>query len=398
VVTEWTELPLSRAREQARASTQRHELTAALDVLWEGDHEQRVRAISLAEVTVHTELLERALATGDPGLCRQVLTCTALPRLNPELVTATLLRLPYIVRRAAYRHIWTCRARQLADAAVDVVLAHYGENEATWLLPACSESVVEAMLPQLMHAIPVRGEEESEAREIAAYNGDKHVVNLPTKIAHRHPALLLTEAERQLSALPEKWWPQWLGHRLSILLAAARHKPLRLLDLFERFPVSLPFRFFWPKAGLHALIRADAARCVRVATGQVDPGTSNYGLAEAIFREKTVLRTLAKKDPVSLVELARRYPERCRLDWEVLRMVLPILPPEQGLALVRLQPARHRNDVLAELGLIDPELSEHLSRSLATSRKPKVAAPKGTQHDSTGEPWSWAAFRRRFWV
>ncbi|MEO6088724.1 MAG: hypothetical protein ABIQ18_37000 [Umezawaea sp.] len=51
-----------------------------------------------------------------------------------------------------------------------------------------------------------------------------------------------------------------------VLPAAARHEPLQPLDLFVRFPVSFEYYFAWPKASLHALVKADAAKCVRVAS------------------------------------------------------------------------------------------------------------------------------------
>lgn len=359
-VTEWTRLPLARAREQARALTRRHELTAVLDTLWEGDQEQRRLAVNLAEVTVHLELLERALVTGDPGSCHRVLTCSALPRLNPGLVAATLVRVPGATRRAAFRHIRSRKARQLADEAVAVVLAHCGEDEAVHLLAACSEPVVETLLPRLMQAIPAAGAKASEAAEIAAYNGDRRVVVCPPRLGDRHPALVLAEAERQLSGLPEKWWPRWWARPDSMLETAARHEPLRMLDLLERFPVAIGC--YWPTTSLRALVAADAVRCVRLGSRRTGVGMSCFNLTEAIFRQKTVLRLLARTHPAGLVELARRHPGRWHLPWEDLMMVLPMIPPAQGMSLLRLQPAEYRTNALAELRLVAPELSAQLSR------------------------------------
>ena len=387
VVTEWTRLSLPRAREQARALTRRHELTAVLDTLWEGGQEQRELAVSLAEATVHLELLERALATGDPGLCHRVLTCSALPRLNPELVAATLVRVPDPTRRAAFRQIRTRKAWQLADAGLAAVLVHHGENEAVHLLAACSEPVVEALLPRVMRAIPAGGAEGAEAREIAAYNGDRQVVGCPPRLGDRHPVLVLAEAERQLSGLPEKWWLRWWA--VAMLETAAQHEPLRMLDLLERFPVAIGL--CWPTASLRALVAADAAGCVRLSVRPTGIGMSCFNLAEAIFREKTVLRLLARTDPAGLVELARRYPGQWRFAREELVVVLPMMPPAQGVVLLRLLTAEYRNNVLAEVALVAPELSAHLARLLTASASSK---PGATPHNSTGGRRSWAPLRR----
>ncbi len=258
-----------------REITERAESASPEEIaaVWSEDPEL---ALDLAEVANHLPTLERALTSGVVGLQLRVVSSSSLPRLDPELVKATLPDLPMDVRRRLFRRIRSKHMSALAEALLDAVP---DVHEAASLLPLCSASTVERQLPALEHAVSMAA------------------------VAKRHPELVLTRAFAELAELESRdaWWQRY-GHAIDKVVEYA---PDRVLDLVERFGPAQRLPFSVPSATI--LARTDAARFIRL----LEHRTCLLGRPAYV--------TLARANPPELVLLGRQN----------LVQVLHALPPSR---------------------------------------------------------------------
>ncbi|MEU2022361.1 hypothetical protein ABZ565_09360 [Streptomyces sp. NPDC016469] len=168
--------------------------------------------------------------------------------------------------------------------------------------PGCPAGTVARLLPELLYA--VRG-----------WSG----------LGRRHPGPLLDAVERQLAELPEPQRPEWWQRYAPGIAATVAARPVRVLDLLDRFgPATLP----WPLARrLGALAAADPARTARLL---LRPETRPMLERGARGVPDAVLVRLARTAPEGLVvELGRAMAQ----DSAGLARLLTALPPGRRTAL-----------------------------------------------------------------
>src|SRR5690242_19371320 len=121
-----------------------------------------------------------------------------------EAVLATLDDAPLDWRKSLAHAVSATRRTDLADRLVTSERARIGDVAAARLLATCSAEVAGEFLPELLRLVPNW-----------------------TKLAGRHPALMLDFAHTQLSATPEGARDSWWGTFGLGLMGAAERSPLR---------------------------------------------------------------------------------------------------------------------------------------------------------------------------
>ncbi|MDG4765305.1 hypothetical protein O7632_14550 [Solwaraspora sp. WMMD406] len=249
-----------RARMSALAGHARRlaaagQLPAVLTDLARGDAYQRFLGLTMA-VIVGDQATVRAGFT-DPDRRLRAIAVAAYLRsswADPDEVAALLHDAPSDLRRMAYRTLRAARRAtrraelaDLADALIEAVRARFGDTEAAVLLPACGPDTVARLLPDLSYAIA---------------GG--------TKLARRHPTVLLDFAQTQLAArsgaVRDDWWRDWGD---AVLHTAQRH-PSRVFDLLERYAPTT--RLPGTTTAYGVLAAVDPVRTLRLLTAPARAG------------------------------------------------------------------------------------------------------------------------------
>ena len=268
--------PLShraRMRRLAQWARTAHERSAVCaDLRTAGPYERRLALIA-AMVAGDHEGITAAVQDPLPGVRSAALAAA----LRAGLLPGRVAQLSAHERRRAYRALRGLAAAELADALIDEVRSHFGDDEAAALLPACGAATVRALLPELEHA-----------------------ANLAA-VARRHPAPVLALAGQRLAATapgdwPREWW------RYAGALSAC--DPAGVLEVIEQWSPAdwLPHDL----AGFAALAAHDARRVVRLLTAAARVGRVHGShLPPALLRR---LARLPDDDLLPLLRAVRRYP------------------------------------------------------------------------------------------
>ncbi|MFJ8439223.1 hypothetical protein [Kitasatospora griseola] len=262
------------------------ELTALLDELeGHGGYGRRLAALA-AQAGRHAAHLTARLADPDPVVRRYAQRAIRRLPVPDEAVERAVLAAPTAVRGELVGAVLRSGRPDLAERLVTALSRSHGPVAAAPLLPLCSPGFVAVELPAFVHAVDVTA-----------------------ALGHRHPQAVLDAVESLLAARASRR-DAWARHAQG-LAAAARHRPLRMLDLLERWHgggLSNPLR-----DRLADLADADAERTVRLL---ITVGRSRH---DPPLRP-AVARRLAAAAPPSLTELA---DQGVRHDLEVLRALPP---------------------------------------------------------------------------
>ncbi|GLW33075.1 hypothetical protein [Actinoplanes regularis] len=217
-----------------------------------------------------------------------------LPNLRSAARTAALRagRLPGRItelaaadRRRIYRTLRAAPVPALADALLGEVRAHFGDDEAAVLLPACGPSTVRESLPDLAYATRL------------------------VTIARRFPDVLADYATGVLAAAPaDSLVREWARLAPAVLALA----PEQALDLLDRFAPESSLPGFLDDYG--PLAKHSPARVTRLLA---TPGRA--GWLRSAKLSPGLLRRLAVLPDHELTPLARRLPS--------LAPLLRVLPP-----------------------------------------------------------------------
>ncbi|MFI0815462.1 hypothetical protein ACH4TX_02845 [Streptomyces sp. NPDC021098] len=258
-----------------------------------GAYERRLAAAAAA-IGGRTGHLEARLADPDPLVRGHALRV----RVGDEALEAAFEDAPASVRRQLVRTVVAQHRTALADRLVDPLRERWGDAEAARLLPGCGADTAVRLLPALFHAI-------GSWRPLTA----------------RHPAAVLDEAERQLTALPVALRAGWWTRYAPGVALAARAEPHRVLDLLERrchSPLPPPLRH-----RLGTLVAADPGRTLDLL---LTP--EHIHLVRGRGLERAVLRRLVAADPPELDALGRAL---AHYD-EAMARLLTALPPARRAA------------------------------------------------------------------
>ncbi len=276
-------------------------LRVVLDELADGDPYERRIAVIAAAVGRDAEWIGERLADEDAVVRGHALRAARTIGVPDTAYERAFADAPAVVRRHLVRAIIAERRTALADHLVIAVRGTHGDIEAARLLPGCSASTVERLLPELR-------------RSTACWSS----------LGHHHPGPVLDSAEEELADLPaaarDSWW-QGFGHPRGIA-AAIPALPHRVLDLLERFgPTRLPAALYGP---FGHLVAADPARVARLAIRPDVCAQVHRALSG------TQLRRLVRAVPDALlVELGRSAPQPAGS----LPRLLCALPPARRTAL-----------------------------------------------------------------
>ncbi|QWF80507.1 hypothetical protein [Amycolatopsis sp. CA-230715] len=270
------------------------ELDAQLAALWERDE---VVALFLATAGHRVWLVERALTSEVPAVRLRAHLSDLLPSVPLDSVVAAVRSAPKAARAATYRRIRARRWQDLAEALFEPVLDRWGPAEAAALLVSGGSAFVGAHLAEVAHA----------------------VTNWAV-LGERHPGVMLAEAERALSSLPEHQYEAWWRHHSPGVEAAAEREPARALDVVERYgpKTSLPS---WLTAKPYAM-RADAERTLRLVVTAAQRDRTVPALS------KSALHAAVREGGPWFVEFGRVARERPHLFVRLLRAVPPARRPE----------------------------------------------------------------------
>ncbi|MEU1784598.1 hypothetical protein ABZ553_01410 [Streptomyces sparsogenes] len=331
---------------RARAASARGQLSGLLDELSRRGGYERALAVTAAAVGGRTDYLEQRLADPDPVVRGHALGAARRGRLTDAALVAAFEDAPAAVRRGLIRTVVAGRRTALADRLVDPLRERWGDVEAARLLPACGPATVARLLPDLFHA-----------------------VGSWRALSFRHPAAVLDEAERQLSALPEALRGDWWFRHAPCVALAAPAEPRRALDLLERLchsPLPLPVRH-----RLGALAAAEPGRTIRLLLAP-----EHAGVLRGRGLERAVLRRLIRADPPELADLARALGH----DAHALARLLAALPPAR------------RPDVLdaalAERDLSHADMAPALLEVLPRPRREAEARRMAARARERGAPWT----------
>ncbi|MEU9162807.1 hypothetical protein AB0D29_21345 [Streptomyces sp. NPDC048424] len=254
-------------------------LLTALDRL--GPYERRLGALA-ALAGSDTDHLAARLADPDPIVRRYALRAARASAVPDRSVEAAYDDAPAVVRADLARLLRDGSRAALAERLLLRLRTERGDRDAALLLPGCSPEFTARMLPELAGAVAFEGW---------------------SLLARRHPAAVLDQAERDLSALTPWLRGSWWQQHANGIAAALPSAPARVLDLLERHgPGDLPDPLH---DRLADLVDADAERTARWLA---DPGR------QSSRRERTpnpsVLRRLVAAAPPSLHRLAARWAQR----------------------------------------------------------------------------------------
>ncbi|QSY48887.1 hypothetical protein [Streptomyces griseocarneus] len=268
------------------------ELRAMVDELaGRGAYERGLAALA-AEAGRDFAWLETRLTDPDPVVRLHAVSAVRRGHIPDAAVMAAMDDAPAVVRHELTRAVVTGRRTGLADALIGPLRARWGDAEAVRLLPGCGPATVAELLPGLFHA----------------------VIGW-TALARHHAALIVDEAERQLTALPEAARRAWWQANGASVAAAAETEPLRVLDLLERLcHGELTWRI---EHRIGRLAAADPGRTLRLLLAP-ERGTAH------LHRLGTpLLRTLVRLDPPELPDLARALAPEPRQLTRLLRVMAP---------------------------------------------------------------------------
>ncbi|MFI1993703.1 hypothetical protein [Actinoplanes sp. NPDC020271] len=270
----------------ARTAPDRAQVGAELR---EGDAYQRRLALTAALVAGDTAAVDAAIEDPLPALRSIAITAA----LRAGRLTTPVAELPAVDRRRIHRTLRSASAPLVADALIGEIRAHFGDEEAAALLPACGASTVRALLPGLAHAA--------------------HLV----VVARRHPLVFADYATGILAATaPESLDDQWRQLITAILVL----DPGVALDLLERhgpesmLPGDLP--------GYGPLARHSPARVAALLAAP-----TRAGWLRRVTLPTGLLRRLATLPDDALAPLARQHT--------LLAPLLRALPPGRRAAIYR---------------------------------------------------------------
>ncbi|GAA2741643.1 hypothetical protein [Kitasatospora cinereorecta] len=278
-----------RLREVARtaAALESAELTDLLaDLADHGPYGRRLAALA-AFAGRHTAHLAERLTDPDRVVRRYAHRAVRTLPVPDAAVERAVLTAPTAVRAELLHAVLGSGRGALAERLVPALRERGSAAEATRLLPLCSAPFVARELPGLAHAVTFSG-----------------------SLGHRHPDAVLDAAEQLLADLPYGLRTAFWGWHARGLAAAAAHRPVRVLELLERYPVRrLPRPV---RDRLADLAAADPARTLRLlhAVGWTrhDPPL-----------RRSALRRLVEARPEGLVEFAGQFHQ----DREPLLRLLP---------------------------------------------------------------------------
>ncbi|MET8009857.1 hypothetical protein ABZU86_23465 [Streptomyces sp. NPDC005271] len=276
---------------RARAARDAGELDALLDGLDRGGAYERRLAIVVAAVGGCYGYLGDRLADPDPVVRHRALRVARRGGVTDDALEAAFEDAPAVVRRRLVRTVVAGRRTALADRLIEPLRERWGDGEAARLLPGCGAETVERLLPGLFHA-----------------------VGSWRRLVSRHPAVVLDEAARQLTALPVPLRGDWWSRYAPGIALAATAEPRRVLDLLERLchgPLPLPVR-----QRLSTLAAVEPARTLRLLLAPAHHGTLRS-------LEPAVLRRLIHADPPDLIDLGRTLHH----DAAAFARLLAALPP-----------------------------------------------------------------------
>ncbi|MGR3932979.1 hypothetical protein [Streptomyces sp. BRA346] len=311
-----------------------------------GAYEERLAAAAAA-IGGRTGHLETLLTDPDPLVrCHALRGAGSGARVRDEALEAAFEDAPAAVRRQLIRAVVAQRRTALADRLIDPLRERWGDAEAARLLPGCGADTVVRLLPALFHA-----------------------VGSWRPLTTRHPAAVLDEAERQLTALPVALRTDWWLRYAPGVALAARAEPHRVLDLLERrchgqLPPPLRHR-------LGTLVAADPGRTLDLL---LTPEHAQLQRGRGL--ERAVLRRLVRADPPELDALGRALAH----DAEALARLLAALPPARRAAFFDAATAEHD----ASHAVLAPAVLDALPRP----RRQAEARRMATQARERGAHWT----------
>ncbi|KDN86118.1 hypothetical protein [Kitasatospora cheerisanensis] len=287
-----------------------------------GDRYSRRLAALAAELAGRADLLGRWLTDPDAEVRGRAIRAVRTLPVPDEAVLAAYAHGSSVVRHGLRRRLAHARREELAARLLPLARDRWGAAEAAALLPFCPPATVAAELPGLAVA-----------------------VGSWSRLAKRHPDLVLDHLERELDGGPDRW-----TELTRPLLAALPLRPARALDLLERHrPTRLDPAL---AAAFGPLVRVDAERATALLA---DPGREPDSRER--LPSRTALLRIARADPPSLPALGRRWLDR----------------PDRFAALLRTLPPRRRPAFLdaATGGLPLPadRLTEPVLRLLPRERR-----------------------------
>ncbi|HEX5595552.1 MAG TPA: hypothetical protein VFX61_05950 [Micromonosporaceae bacterium] len=260
---------MNRLAEWSRTAPDRTQVCA--DLREQGPYE---RHLALVAAMVARDVGGIAAVTRDPQ--PSIRSAALSAALRAGIPVGALADRPAMERRRVYRALRRRYTPAVADALIIEVRAHFGDEEAAALLPACGVETVRALLPDLEHAFNLE------------------------RLVRWHPGPLLDRARERLAAAPPEQRARIWGDAAGAVL---RCDPAQALDLLERYAPeeSLP----GPLVAYGRLAAHDASRVARLL---ITPARA--GWLKRTVLPPALLRRLAALPTNELVPLAGRLRDQ----------------------------------------------------------------------------------------
>ncbi|MFE7071284.1 hypothetical protein ACFU96_14495 [Streptomyces sp. NPDC057620] len=259
-------------------------------------------------------------------------------RVPDSAYESALADAPEAIRRDLLRAVVSGRRTALADRLVDPLRDEWGDAEAARLLPGCSPGTVARLLPSLFHAV----------RSWAS-------------LGRRHPEILLDAVEGELAALPASLRDTWWRRYARAVTATVPLRPLRALDLVERFAsTGLPYQLH-DQLGAFAAVAPERVLRLLLVGDNASAGA---------VRSRPLLRVLARAVGSRSEELVALGSVLA--DHGDLAVLLAALPPAHRYAFY--------TDVMADRGpggrgaVVDTFILDALPRSCVAEEARRTAA------------------------